>query len=226
VNTPPFSIHDSLTFGWEAFKAHYNVFIPVIFLTGVISVLSKYVGDRDASILMGVALILGAVAQIIVGMGLTKIALNITAGKPAAFDDIFSVTHLFFAYVGATILYGLIVLGGFLLLIIPGIMWLVSYWLFQYALVDKGLGVLDALSEAKRISKDVRWPLFKFMVVTGVLNIVGIAAFGIGLFVTIPITAVATAYVYRALQKRFVLEQTEEEKTVLMQTEMAPSVNS
>ena len=37
------------------------------------------------------------------------------------------------------------------------------------------------------------------MAVTGILNIAGVLAFFIGLFITIPITAVATAHVYRKL---------------------------
>ncbi|TSC77810.1 MAG: hypothetical protein G01um101429_949 [Parcubacteria group bacterium Gr01-1014_29] len=58
---------------------------------------------------------------------------------------------------------------------------------------------MTALSEAKRISKGARWHLALFMAVIGILHIAGILAFFIGLIIIIPITAVATAHVYRKL---------------------------
>ncbi|OGZ45017.1 MAG: hypothetical protein A3J54_03165 [Candidatus Ryanbacteria bacterium RIFCSPHIGHO2_02_FULL_45_13b] len=197
--TPTFSIKESLIFGWEAFLLHYRIFIPAMFLTLVISFLPEFIGKDYSNGITVIALVLGMIVQIIVGMGITKLALKITAGEQVMFDDIFSTTHLFFPYVGAHIVYGCIVLAGLLLFIIPGILWSVSYWLFSYVLLDKELGAWEALSEAKRISKGARWELFKFMVVVGVLNLAGILIFFVGLFITIPITTVATAYVYRQL---------------------------
>ena len=207
----PFSIKDSLICGWEAFLAHYTVFVPVVFLSLAISFISNYIGKDGLSTITVATVVLGSIAQVIIGMGLTKIALKITRGEPVAFDDAFSTAHLFFSYLGANLLYGLIVAAGFLLLIIPGVLWMVTYWLFQYILIDKESGALVSLSEAKHISKGVRWPLFKFMMVVIALNIAGAITFMIGLFFTVPVTVVATAYVYRILQKRLEPEQIEEQ---------------
>jgi hypothetical protein len=208
----PFSIKESLIFGWHAFKAHHRVFIPVVGLMVAISLVSQFVGGHDDTIVTGIALVLATVAQIIIGMGIVKLSLKAAMGLPIAFDDIFSVSHLFFSYIGAALLYGLIVLGGFLLLIVPGIIWLITYWLFQYALVDKELGALAALAEAKRISKSVKLPLFIFMVVTGALNLAGAVLLIVGLVITIPVTALATAHVYGILQKQNSAKEPEEVK--------------
>lgn len=195
----PFSIQESLFVGWEALQTHYRIFIPLVLLSVFISLVSEYLGSRAVNILYIAAFVLGVVAQIIIGMGLIKIALKITVGEIVALNDVFSVTHLFFLYIGASILYGLIILGGLLLLVVPGLVWLVTYWLFSYVLVDTECGVMTAFSEAKRISKGARWHIFLFIAITGILNIAGVLAFFIGLFITIPITAVATAHVYRKL---------------------------
>jgi len=199
MNESSFSIKESLIYGWEAFLAHYSVFVPVVFLSVAISFASEFITKHEFGILGYLAIMLGVIAQIIMGMGITKIALKITAGESVVFDDVFSQTHLFFLYIGGNIVYGLIVCVGLLLFIVPGFIWMVSYWFFPYVLIDKELGVWVALSEAKRISKDVRWELFKFMMVMGALNIAGVLTFFVGLFITIPITAVATAHVYRQL---------------------------
>ena len=178
MNEKPFSIREALLFGWEAFLAHYSVFVPAVFLSIAISFASEFIMKREFVDVLGyTAITLGVIAQIIVGMGIAKIALKITAGEPVVFDDVFSPTHLFFRYVGGNILYGLIALGGLLLLIVPGLVWLVSYWFFQYVLIDKEPGVFTALSEAKRISKGARWELFKFMIVASVLNLAGAPSF-------------------------------------------------
>jgi len=209
MKDPPFSIKESLIVGWEAFKVHYRLFAPIVFISIAISLAAEYIGNRDTLGLGLIVMAVGFIAQIIVGMGLIKIALSITAGGTPVFDDIFSPTHLFFSYIGAAVLYALIVLGGFLLLIVPGLIWLVSYWLFQYALIDQERGAFAALAEAKRISRGVRWHLFLLILTTGMLNFAGVLVFFVGLFITIPVTTVATAHIYRQLQKRLEPEQAE-----------------
>ena len=198
----PFSIKESLIFGWEAFFAHYKVFVPVVFISMAISLVSEYIVKDNFSLLALSVCTVGAIAQIIIGMGLTKIALKISAGEPVIFDDVFSVTHLFFPFIGAGLLYVLIVLAGLLLFVIPGFIWLISYWLYQYVLIDREVGIWAALSEAKRLSQGARWHMCKFMFVVCILNVAGMLTFFIGLFLTIPITAVSTAYVYRKLLER------------------------
>lgn len=212
MNNHPFSIKESLIFGWESFVAHYRVFVPVVFLSVAISFITNYIGKDGLSAIAIATMVLGGIAQIIIGMGLTKIALKITISEPIAFDDIFSTSHLFFSYLGASILYGFMVFAGFLLLIVPGLLWMAAYWLFQYVLIDKEIGAFASLLEAKRISKGVRGPLLKFIMVVILLNIAGAMAFMIGLFVTMPITVIASAYVYRILQKRLEPEQAAEQK--------------
>ncbi len=218
MNTLPFSIKESLIFGWEAFLAHYTVFVPIVFLSMAISFANDYIAKHElGSIIIYSAFLLGTIAQIVLGMGLTKIALKITAGEAIAFDDVFSATHLFFKYVGANFLYMLTVFFGFFLLIFPGFFWLVSYWLFQYILIDRETGVFASLAEAKRLSQGVRWVLFKFIMAVVGLNIAGALIFMAGLFFTIPTTVAAAAYVYRALRKRLEPERILEQTNIVMQ---------
>ena len=105
----------------------------------------------------------------------------------------------FFDYLIGSILYGLIVVVGLILLIIPGIIWAIKFQFFDYLIVDKGLGPIDALEKSSDITRGVKWDLFAFGILLAIINILGFLCLVVGLFVTIPVTLVAMAFVYREL---------------------------
>jgi uncharacterized membrane protein len=74
--------------------------------------------------------------------------------------------------------------------------------MYGYVIVDRGLGPIDALKRSAAITHGARLALFGFAIVLMLLNIVGALALLIGLFVTIPISMVAMAYVYRKLDSQ------------------------
>jgi len=59
---------------------------------------------------------------------------------------------------------------------------------------------MEALRESRRLTKGHRKSLFVFGLLCLGANILGALALGIGLFVTIPTTVIATAHVLRRLQ--------------------------
>ena len=78
-------------------------------------------------------------------------------------------------YLGASILYVLGVLGGLLLLVIPGIYFAVKY-IFVFPLIaDTDMKVKESFTEAARMTKGKLWFVGKFI----------LAFIGIGIFVTI-----------------------------------------
>ena len=60
-------------------------------------------------------------------------------------------------------------------------------------------GIIDSLEKSSVITKGIRWDLFVFGVFLILINIAGFLVFFVGLFVTIPTTMMAQAYVYRKL---------------------------
>lgn len=139
------------------------------------------------------------VLSMIIGMGLIKICLRFCDGEKGEFSDLFSCYPLFFKYLVGSILYGLIVVVGLILLIIPGIIWAIKFQFFDYLIVDKGLGPIDALEKSSEITRGVKWDLFIFAILLGIINLLGLLCLLVGLFVTIPVTMVAIAFVYRKL---------------------------
>jgi uncharacterized membrane protein len=113
--------------------------------------------------------------------------------------DLFSYRSFFWRYLGGTLLYSLFVLGGLLLLIIPGIIWGIRYQFIPYLIVDKNMSVGEAVRRSNDLTRGSTWELLGFSVVLLVINLLGVLAFIVGQLVTIPITMLAQAYVYRRL---------------------------
>ena len=74
---------------------------------------------------------------------------------------------------------GLIVFGGLILLIVPGIVFSVWYAFPQFAVATKYLGVRAALSESKSLSKDKFWKTLGHLAVFVLFSIAGQIVFSI-----------------------------------------------
>ncbi|MEI6316451.1 MAG: DUF975 family protein [bacterium] len=118
-----------------------------------------------------------------------------------SFDDIFEgVTFKKFVYfVVAIFLVGLSIVGGMILLIIPGIIFAIRLAFVKFIMVEKEMKPMEALRESKRITKGYRWKLFWFFLVVLFINILGLICLFVGLLYTAPLTALATVIVYKKL---------------------------
>lgn len=191
-----FSIGESLKYGWSKFKDHLTLsLLTTLFMLAAGSLMSdKKLGA--GTFLLSLAL---TVLLIVVRIGYTKIFLRIHDGETPKFVDIFKEYKVFWRYLGLSILSGLAVLGGLILLILPGIYWAVRFSFGPIIIVDTNSGPVVSMKESYAITKDKFWQLFGFWVAIIALNILGIIALFVGLLVTIPVSTLATIYVYRIL---------------------------
>lgn len=101
---------------------------------------------------------------------------------------------------------------GLVLLIVPGVILMIRLGFYKYLIIDKkDISITQALRESMILTKGITWKLFLFTVVLGLVNLVGFICFVAGLLVTIPLSAIAFAYVYNKLIRR--LEPVVEEKS-------------
>ncbi len=200
VSTRSFSKSEAIKFGFNFFKAHIVDFIKLTvvylliqFAVGFVSGLLK---DNPLGILWS---LISLIVYIVMQLGLTKILLDFYDSKPLNLSYLYSLYPLSLRYLGASILYGLIILGGYILLIIPGIIWSIKFSFYSYLIVDKNASLMDSLKKSSQLTQGVKMNLFIFGLLLVLLNIAGVLALGIGLFVTIPTTMMAVVYVYRKL---------------------------
>jgi uncharacterized membrane protein len=196
-----FSIGDSIKFGWDTMKGNAGFFIVLIIVAALIENIPGAIGNfaKDFPLISFLLFFIGWLLGFIVQMGLIKISLKFCDGIRGKLDDLLSSFDLLWKFIASSIIYGLIVLGGTLLLVVPGIIWAVKFSLFPYFLVDRGMGPIEAIKASGEATQDTKMHLFLFGLILGVLNIAGALVLLVGLFATIPTSMVAYAYVYRTL---------------------------
>lgn len=193
---------EAIQFGWSTMKHNLGFFIGLLIAAGLFIYTPEIIGwliEERAPVVSIIFSVASSVLELIIGMGLIRIALKFTDKIEASFGDLFSCLPLFFKYLFSSILYGLIVFAGIILLIIPGIIWGIKFQFYSYFIVDKGLGPIESLKRSSLITKGVKWNLFLFGLLLAGINLLGVLALFIGLFATIPTSMVATAFVYRKL---------------------------
>ena len=223
-----FVIGEAIRFGWETMKKNIGFFIVILIIAFLIenipNAIATYAGN-DFPLISYVLLLMGWILGFVVQMGLVKISLQFCDNIKGKLDDLLSSFDILLPFIAASLLYGLIVLGGimllvvlsiiwsvqfgllsyffggFILLIVPAIIWGIQFSLYPYFIVEKRLGPIEALKASSRATKGAKWDLFLFWLLLVLINIAGFLVFVVGLFATIPTSMIAYAYVYRKLTK-------------------------
>lgn len=197
-----FSASAAIRFGWETFKKRPGFLIGAFVVMTLIGIIFRYLsvsfGDSGVAVLVGLLTYLASYT--LINMGRNSFLLR-------AHDSLDSVTlkalwhpQSFWSYLAAQILFGIAIVIGFMLLIIPGIIVALAYQFWSYIVIDRNLGPIEALKESARITRGHRWELLGFFVLILLLNLVGTLALLVGLLVTIPVTSLATVHAYRTLE--------------------------
>lgn len=105
-------------------------------------------------------------------------------------------------YVLVSLLYSLVVIFGTILLIVPGVIFGLMYFLSTYLVVDQGLGVIESMKESKRLTGGKRGKLFLIGLTSLGINILGMLCLGVGVIVTAPLTVVMGGLVYQRLAEQ------------------------
>ena len=196
---------EALRFGWETAKKNVRFFIVVLLILAGVSFVFSAIDNsltQDQVFLRFIIGIANWVISSITGVGLVRIALNFVEKKESKYVDLFNHYDRTVNYMAASILYGLIVAVGIVLLIVPGIIWGIKFQFFTYFVVEKNMGPVQALKASWEMTKGIKWQLFVYGLITIGINILGALALFIGLLWTIPTTLLATAYLYKHLSKK------------------------
>lgn len=190
-----FSIDEAVRFGWETVKANLGLMVGLTIVVWAVS---------GAGQVLHFLPVLGSVGSWLLGtimsMGVIRIVLKFADGGKGDFNDLFAGFDVFLDYLGASVLYGLIVLGGLCLLIVPGVIWAIKYGFYGYFIVDRKLGAVEALKASSALTRGAKGDLFIFGLAVLGINLLGALCLGIGVLVTQPLTTLAMGFVFRRLQ--------------------------
>lgn len=201
----PFSIRESLSFAWRTTKSNFWFLLGMLVITYAINfgiALIAEVLGRTSPFLGVLGNIAGTAVSLILSLGVISIMLHLYAGNRPGYKELFRKAHLFWKILFASILYGLMIIGGFILLIVPGIYLAIRFGFFQYVIVDHEMGPIAALKESSRLTVGAKWQILWLSLILVGINILGALALLIGLLFTVPMTFLATVYVYKTLHAR------------------------
>jgi uncharacterized membrane protein len=201
-----FSIGEALGFGWATLRDRFGTLIGLIVVSAIITVipqlLSQGATQQKATALALLFGIVAWVAEAVVALGWTRITLKLHDGQNAEMQDLIEPYPLLWKYIGASILAALAISIGFLVLFVPGVILAIRLGFFPFAIVDGGAGPVEALQKSWDLTRGSFWHLLTLAIALACVNVLGALALGIGLLVTVPMTAIAMAYVYRRLPER------------------------
>ncbi|MES2007164.1 MAG: hypothetical protein V4436_03595 [Patescibacteria group bacterium] len=196
-----FSIEESLKFAWQKLKTHSAVLFGgavILFVLDIIAQMAdKSLGDTGMGVAAGLLLL---VASIVLNLGFFLLTLKIARGESPSLKEIIPPARLGFQIFLVSILVSLLVFAGLILLIIPGIYFMLRFGLANYA-VAEGSPLMESFEKSTKLTEGHKWQLLGFLAVFIVINILGAIPFGLGLILTIPLTMVAYAHVYLKLKQ-------------------------
>lgn len=199
-----FSISEALRFGWETFKRNIGPSLAIVaggiaaglLLNGMTEASARYTG-----LALGFTF-LAQLVQVLFAFIWIRFALTVYDGRPFELRELVPDARMFLNYLAVSVLYGLMVTLGLVLLVLPGLYLAVRYAFTGFLVADGRAEVLDSFHQSSELTRGVRAKLFLLMVLLFALNFAGALLFGVGLLFTVPVSAFAMTLVYRRLLVR------------------------
>jgi uncharacterized membrane protein len=199
ATTPVFSIREALRFGWQRTLDNLTPLIILGVVSGVLSMIANSANNVRGGFVLSLAVQL---AQSFVGFVFLRALFRIAGGQRVVLSRFEGLGDGFAPYFVTTLLLGLLVAAGFVLLIVPGVLWGLRYGLAPFLVADKRLEPMAAFHESKRLTEGVRGELLGFVAVMILVNLLGALALGVGLLFSVPTTGLAAVFVYQKLLAR------------------------
>lgn len=204
-----FTIGSALSFGWETFKKRPWFFVGasvvIVIAYMVAGAVSSGIdaglgGSTEEPTLTGT--VVNFVLSTFIGMGVT--AFYLAAHDNPETVELSALWHPqpFWKFLGASILVGITIGIGFVLLIVPGIIATLFFMFATFIVIDRGSGPIDAMKESMRIGSGYRWPLLGLIVLLSLIIMAGAIALLVGLLVAMPVVALAFVHAYRVLSAK------------------------
>ena len=174
--------------GWGLFKQYPGGFAGFCLLYFVLQVV------LNAIPYLGVVTSMAVSTPLL--MGNFIVSAKLLQGQAPEFRDFFTGFQFFVPLLLLSLVAGIFIGIGTVLLIIPGIYLAVAYLFASNLVVDRRLDFWPAM-ELSRLTVNPRWfAYFAFLLLLSLLNLGGALLLGLGLLVTIPVSfgAVAAAY--------------------------------
>lgn len=153
--------------------------------------------------------VLGSVVSFIMSFVLASVFLRISRGEKVSWNNMFEglTPKLFLQFFLLSLISSIFIFAGLLLLIVPGVIVMIMMIFANYALMDRRGKAIEhdafwrSIKESAALAKGSKMRIFVFLLVIIGINILGILAFGIGILITAPVSALAVAMLYDTFKR-------------------------
>ncbi|QDT25972.1 Double zinc ribbon [Gimesia panareensis] len=213
-----FNISDTFSRAWELYKANLGLAIAIPLVAGsvymvassvigffmqIIQVSIMQAGGRGEGTMVAIFLLLllqNAMVFLVYmyfQLGGQIVFLKIVRGENPEFNELFSGGPYLGRMILCSIVYGLVVLLGYVALIIPGIIFSLMFWPFSFILIDRNLPGLDSFTKAKDVMVGNKLSFFGLSLLLGLITLVGgVVTLFFGLIFIIPFTYMVQTVAY------------------------------
>ncbi len=200
---PP-RIGDAFRQAWSTLWQRF----PILFLGGLIyfaiamavggifSLLQKGTGPVEQLLWSGLSVIAQLLLVAPLGYGVAYFYLRVVRGDDASIEDLFTVFSNYGNAVLAGILVSIITLVGFVLLIVPGIIFSCKLIFVPYLIVDRRMGAIKAIQESWAMTKGYATDVFLMFLLCIPIAIAGAIVLLVGLIPAMMWIALAFAAYY------------------------------
>ena len=207
-----FSVGAAFGFGWRMFWANAGTIVVVALaylavLIGLQVVFTMAVpgqGDNEAGTVATFVgslfvTVVSVVVSAVMQAGIARGALDITRGRRLEVGTMFRLDNIG-TVVLASILVGIATGIGFALLIVPGLLVVFFTQFTVWFIVDRQLGVIDAIKASCRLVGQNFGPMVVFFLASLLAFVLGALALVVGLLVAVPVVYIAQGYAYRTMR--------------------------
>ncbi|MEI9966140.1 MAG: hypothetical protein WDN67_00455 [Candidatus Moraniibacteriota bacterium] len=215
--------------GWETFRKHilyvWALFAILIGSSVFFGLLEKSVGEKSfAGLCVRVASLL---FLFLLQLGFLRMLLHLVRkDEELGVEELFSQRHIYTRAFFAHLCYMLLVFAGLIFLIVPGIYFAIRYYFLSYIFIDTQASFEEAFRKAADMTRGKTWDFFLFFLLLIGFNLLGLLLLGVGLTVTLPVSALAIAHAYAAMgpkdEKEETIKSLSEEKPTLLAEKPLP----
>ena len=163
-----------ITESWNVYKVHFRAYWPLFLVIGLNSGLSSFIHGLHQT---GTALPSGL--EMLFTVLLTAVAIYATTALILSLNKKAKTIQLIdshvvekaWIYFLVSICYGLVTVGGLLLLVVPGILWGTWYLFANYIVLTENLGIGDSFKKSKSYVRGYFWDVFRRQVFMGFLYV-------------------------------------------------------
>lgn len=196
MNDKKINISGALKEGWELTKI--NIGFLVVYQLIWIFLAWLFIDHEDYT-RIGLIQIIGVIILTLGKIGYYNSSLLLTKGLKPSFDQFYKNWRVFFSWIIAGFIFGLMFSIGLSLFIFPGLYVLATFGFFPFFIIDKGSGPIEALEKSAEATKGMRMELLLFFLACAGIDALGVLFFGVGILIASPVTLIAMASVYEKI---------------------------